>query len=231
MRHRAGRTGCRRGGWRGRRGFTLIELLVALTLLGLISVVLFGGLRFGTRAWEAGDERADRLAQIEAVQGVLRRHIAQAVMPHARGRPGGAGAPFIGEEDRFRLVTLVPAHIGIGGLYRIELASVDAGAAKRLDLVWRLYRPDEPEALDDTLDEEETPTGGRRALLEGIERASFAYYGMDETVDRAEWRERWDGAMGLPELIAVNVTFPPGDSRSWPEFVVRLRLARAGAAR
>ena len=37
---------------RSEAGFTLIELLVALTLLGLISVVLFGGLRFGTRAWE-----------------------------------------------------------------------------------------------------------------------------------------------------------------------------------
>ena len=33
-------------------GFTLIELLVTLTLVGLISLVLFGGLRFGTRAWD-----------------------------------------------------------------------------------------------------------------------------------------------------------------------------------
>jgi len=31
----------------GEAGFTLIELLVALTLLGLVSVLLFGGLRFG----------------------------------------------------------------------------------------------------------------------------------------------------------------------------------------
>ena len=33
-------------------GFTLIELLIALTLFGLLSVALLGGLRFGTRVWK-----------------------------------------------------------------------------------------------------------------------------------------------------------------------------------
>ena len=37
---------------RDHNGFTLVELLVATTLLALLSVVLFGGLRFGARAWE-----------------------------------------------------------------------------------------------------------------------------------------------------------------------------------
>ena len=42
---------------RGAPGFTLVELLVGLSLLGLISLLLFGGLRFGLRTWEAGGTR------------------------------------------------------------------------------------------------------------------------------------------------------------------------------
>jgi hypothetical protein len=41
----------------------------------------------------------------------------------------------------------------------------------------------------------------------------------------AEWRESWDGADGLPALIALEVVFPAGDPRSWPELMVAPRLA------
>ncbi|MDH3594369.1 MAG: prepilin-type N-terminal cleavage/methylation domain-containing protein, partial [Rhodospirillales bacterium] len=60
-------------------GFTLVELLVALTLLGLIFVALFGGLRFGTRTWETGNQRSEAFAEVEVMQSLLRRQLAQAV--------------------------------------------------------------------------------------------------------------------------------------------------------
>ena len=60
---------------RSTAGFTLVELLVAMTLIGLISVALFGGLRFGARAWEAGNERAESFSQLEVVQSLLRREL------------------------------------------------------------------------------------------------------------------------------------------------------------
>ncbi len=103
-------------GGRAGAGFTLIELLVALTLLGLVSVVLFGGLRFGTRAWEAGNARAERLAEVQAVQAVLRRRIAQAVLPEDAGAESAfsdSPAAFAGEEDSLRFVALVPYEIEV----------------------------------------------------------------------------------------------------------------------
>lgn len=210
------------------RGFTLVELLVALTLLGLISVVLLGGLRFGTRAWEAGDVRAEALAETEAIQGLLRRTIERAMIP--RLAAGAAEGPefFLGEEDRLRLVTVVPGHIGIGGLYWIELALVGEDAdGLRLDLIWRLYRPRETASLEDMAEEEETPIGGRRTLVEGIEQAAFAYYGGQDGTGHLEWRDRWEATAGLPNLVALEMRFPAGSGRSWPALVVHPRTAGA----
>ncbi len=214
----------RRMGGRAGAGFTLIELLVALTLLGLVSVVLFGGLRFGTRAWEAGNARAERLAEVQAVQAVLRRRIAQAVLPEDAGTASAfsdSPAAFAGEEDSLRFVALVPSRFGVGGFYLFDLSVADDDDGTRLELAWRLFRPDQPGDLD----EPEPGLGGKRVLIEGIEEAKFGYYGAETAGAEAEWRGRWDEADGLPALIALEVAFPAGDSRSWPDLVVAPRLA------
>ncbi len=58
-----------------------------------------------------------------------------------------------------------------------------------------------------------------------IEAAKFGYYGAERAGAEAEWRERWDVADRLPALIVLEVAFPAGDSRSWPDLVVAPRLA------
>ena len=59
-------------------GFTLIELLISLTLLGLLLVLLFGGLRFGIRAWEHGTTTVEAIDTVRAVQDLLRSKIERA---------------------------------------------------------------------------------------------------------------------------------------------------------
>ncbi|MEE9250386.1 MAG: prepilin-type N-terminal cleavage/methylation domain-containing protein, partial [Alphaproteobacteria bacterium] len=63
--------------WR-ERGFTLLEVLIAMTLLGLIMMLLFGGLRLGTRAWETNSDRVEEISQIEISHQIIRRMLAQA---------------------------------------------------------------------------------------------------------------------------------------------------------
>ena len=48
-------------------GFTLLELLIAITLLGLILVLLFGGLRLGMRSWDAGQLNVDTMNTVAGV--------------------------------------------------------------------------------------------------------------------------------------------------------------------
>lgn len=145
-------------------GFTLIELLVAVTLLGLVSVLLFGGLRFGVQAWRTGTDLLESSNTVEAVQNLLRRELAEATPPLTAGEPGSGG--FLGEERRMTFVAPFPAHAGAGGLARYELA-FDPDAA-RISIAWRRYRP------DDGGDSE--PEDGA-ILLQGVAGAAFDYFG------------------------------------------------------
>ena len=227
----------RRAANRGCGGFTLVELLVALTLLGLISVVLFGGLRFGTRAWETGQTRIEHLAEIEAVRGLLRRQLAQimapTVRPSRRARLTDSLTVFEGETDRVHFAAHVPPHLGVGGIYLFEIGvNEDGRRGPQLDLVWHLYRPDEPSIRTEDIDEEDSVLSGRRTLIEGIDEVEFAYFGvLDDELDLerdGDWHEDWVDDPALPTLIAIKVDFPEGDPRAWPEFVVQTRLRPAG---
>ena len=216
---------------RGARGFTLIELLVALTLFGVISIVVMGGLRFGTRVWETGDARAQILAEVEAVQGILRRYISQAIMPRPFGRSAEESKLFIGEPDRLRLVTVAPAHIGVGGLYQVEVTRAEDEEADEgvLELKWSLFRPDDPLRIEDLEQDEDTVVGGRRKLLSGVKSIGFRYLGESTfSPDLFEWDDTWEESDLLPALISVTVEFEDGARMFWPELVVQTRLARAG---
>ena len=44
---------------RSQSGFTLLELVVAITLMGLVLVMLYSGLRLGLTSWDNGEQRAE----------------------------------------------------------------------------------------------------------------------------------------------------------------------------
>jgi len=222
----------RRSGLQSEAGFTLIELLVALTLLGLISVVLFGGLRFGTRAWEAGNVRAEQLAQIQAVQALLRRRIAQAQPPGAQPPTSNAADAadgrgiFVGESNSMHFLAVVPSRAGVGGIYAFDLAVIEGSAqgdtqAVQLELTWRRHRADDAAEPGDI---PEAGLGGRRVLIEGLASAQFRYFGASDPGQTADWRDRWDSEGGLPGLISIEAEFPEGDGRIWPDLQVGPKL-------
>ncbi len=210
--------------WRaghGRTGFTLIELLIALTLMGLLSVVLVGGLRFGTRVWETGHERSESFAEIEAVHGFLRRQLGQARISGQSARSPDLPADFLGSADRLRFTGTLSAYVGTGGLYRFELAPVEHLDDTSLELVWQIYRPDRREWFDDD--------ATRRILLEGIEAVRLRYFGTLEGDQESEWHEAWESQTALPSLVRVELDFPSDDRRSWPELTVAPHAATSPA--
>ncbi|MBL1379326.1 prepilin-type N-terminal cleavage/methylation domain-containing protein [Zobellella iuensis] len=60
------------------QGFTLLELVVALTLLTLLSGLMFGGFRLAGRTWETVERHNDRLGEQVQLQLFLRNLLSRA---------------------------------------------------------------------------------------------------------------------------------------------------------
>lgn len=208
------------GACRLERGFTLLELLVAMTLLGLMLALLFGGLRTGTQVWRAGDQRSDALARIEAVHGFLRRQVG-ALYPMAE--PGDAGeAPeiaFEGEAERLRFVGMLPAHFGAGGFQTVEVATDEHDGRRDLRVAWWPYRPGEraPEQID---------PDSTSVLVEDVDQVEFGYFGTTDQRSPPDWTDRWLERSEPPDLVRLRLSFGAGDARYWPELVIHPAIDR-----
>src|SRR5271154_905764 len=112
-------------------GFTLLELLVSLTLLGFLFVLLFGGLRFGTRAWERSDSTSDSTRDVLLAQSIVRREIERAC-PIAFRVAGSDVAPaidFSGTATSVMFRGPAPGSLGAAACTRVTLAIRPDGAA------------------------------------------------------------------------------------------------------
>lgn len=192
------------------RGFTLLELLIALTLFGLLMTVLLGGLRLGTRVWEASGERLEEQGEILTLQGFLRQRLEEAWPVEEAYRSDEAEPLFDGEADRLRLVSSMPASLG-EGLFLIELSLLrtDRGGSDRdLLLRWRPWPATQ------------TVEPGERVLLADVAGMAIAYFGSDGRERPGGWHDRWQYRDDLPELVRITFTFPDGDPRNFPPLLV-----------
>ncbi len=197
-------------------GFTLVELLVALTLFAVLSVLLFGAVRFGMRATEVGTARLERAGDIAAAAGFLRNELADA-QPLEKQQDDRRTIAFDGEADSVEFTALTPAYLAPGGWHVLKVAFERRDAAGRLVLSWRLVRADEGD--DGPL------ASGRAVLLEGVKSVEFGYFGAAAEGDRPQWHERWQDAASLPALVRLRIAF--ADGKRAPDLLVALRAAGA----
>ena len=209
------------------RGFTLIEILIAMTLLGLLMVMLFGGLGLGTRAWEASYVRSADLARLEAVQGFIRRALTGAYpLLGTNDDDAKRKVTFTGGAEAVEFTALMPAHFGVGGFYIITLAAEDGVDGARLVFRRQLYRSgdEEPSPPAPAGDPEK-----EKVLLDGISKAEFSYFGATDIDETPAWRDEWQDQKTLPDLVRLSVTFADGDKSSWPDLVVAPRISATTA--
>jgi general secretion pathway protein J len=204
----ADRSVCRYPGVQG--GFTLLELLIALTLLGLITVMLYGGLHLATKGAALGERRAEASEQVRLIQSFIRREVSQ-VYPLVWRGEGKPRVAFNGGSETLHFAAILPAHRGEGGLYLVSIGVADSYPAHQLIFSYRLARPE----IQD-FETKEAPQE-RVVLVEDIEKLEFLYYGKREKEDEARWHSRWKDRKNLPRLVRLRLKTV---SSFWPDLVI-----------
>ncbi len=210
-------------------GFTLLELLVAMTVLALLTALLFGGLEFGTRVWKVGDAELERFARTDTAFALMRRTM-MAASPKlvfedrpaadrragARSRDSEPAVDFEGLPDGVRFIGPAPAAVLGGGLYRLAFGVVGQEGVGQLVFAWQ------PQTVEP---ERQSEAATSRVLLDGIARARFAYFGTARDDDAAQWHDRWQNQPSLPMIVSVQLEFQPRDRRVWPQLLVAPMLS------
>lgn len=200
------------------RGMTLIEVVVALALLGLLSIGIVSAFRFGELGYEQL-VRGDRAARDIVV---AQRFVRQAVESAYPFEPTAtAGEPQFGLEglrDRLLVTAPMPLSMHAAGYRRFDMFLL-ATANGRKDLVVRSNL--------DRNGATAIPRG--EVLVANIAALEWTFL---EPIDPAapaprhepRWLDRWTATRRLPALVRLRVSFPPGDSRVWPELTVDPRV-------
>lgn len=196
-------------------GFTLVELLVAMTLLGLLMILVFGGLRFGIKAWEASDAHIAGTDEVRLAQNFIRSEVELAYPKLEMSDPTSPQLIFSGASQSIRFLARVPKSLALAGRAIIELKLSDSGdnrdlvASVRPELSW----DDDASALHE------------ERILTGIDSLQFSYFGKTDANSPAAWSETWADKFHLPELIRLSVGFSVGDRRVWPEMIVAPKVS------
>jgi general secretion pathway protein J len=178
------------------KGFTLIELVIALTLLALISTVLFGVFRIAGDFVEKGTVRTEDAASIRLVEDFLR---AQWENAHPLRQRKNLENPLIfeGKDNQVIYISALPPRVLGGGLWAWRLRVVREEHGKLI-----LER-----AVPDT-SKENLPTFSadlkmRSVLADRVKSVAFEYYGITGEAVNAEpkWSKSWDDPQRMPQMI------------------------------
>lgn len=183
------------------KGFTLIELVIALALVALITVLLFSGLRLGSRAWDGVDRVAERNAELRSARGFLDLALSQARDLVLRFEEADRQV-FAGNAASLEFVAPLSEHVGIPGLYVLRLGIEGRGEDSRLVMTrwllhpdvlagnvdtpeWRPLDPDSPGISGNPAREQDLAAGafGQTVLLEGVGEFQLSYFGIATETD------------------------------------------------
>lgn len=207
-----------------------------MSLVGLITVLLYSGLRLGTRAWEGVEASAERTGGLRLAHNFITRALAQA-RPARVLFDGESRLVFAGDAEGLELVSLLSQHVGIPGLYVVRITLQGDGEDRRLVLTrWLLHsdvlagtdeippwepfegseRVTRPGELDQDL---AAGAYGSSLLIDGVEDFQLAYYGIAEGATEPEWHDRWLEPNALPQSVLLRLTTK---DQTWPNALIHL---------
>jgi general secretion pathway protein J len=181
-------------------GFTLLELLIALSIVGVLLAIAFGGLRMGIVAWTRGEERAEVQQHDRGMSQILVRTIGSAY-PYQGPL---ADAPekrllFKGQEHRVELVSQTPPFPGtVPAAFTAVVVSLEDDAQGRALVVRQRLLPNrEPFTKAEVVLRDPT--------IQGLDLSYLNSEG--------SWTESWDAddEKKLPSAVRIRFSTLRGD--------------------
>ena len=200
-------------------GFTLLELLIAMTLLGMILLLLFGGLRLGVRSWDASQKQVDSLNSIRSLENFLRRELSL-IYPYVWNNAPERRVAFLGERNRLSFVAPLPSRVGGGGLYLVSVELQQRSKVQRI--VWK-HMPLSSQMQNFSALAEIPEMVLAASDLDNVEEIWLTYFGQENESAAPRWLDRWENSIRLPMLIRVQVKL--SNNAQWPDFVVAPMLS------
>jgi general secretion pathway protein J len=211
-------------------GFTLLELLIATTLLAFLSLLLFGGLRFGTRVWEKTETATNGTNRVRAAQLVLSEELAQIYPFYAGDTATMKHVDFAGEDQR--VTFFAPSKTLPGSM---DLVTIQGVREKGGVSVVIASKPE----LEGT-----RGVASHYTLIRGLKWFQISYYGPPSPATSsqapttakaglganaaaaakppAQWTSIWEGQQKVPQLIRIRAAM--ADKSQWPDVVASPRI-------
>jgi general secretion pathway protein J len=201
---------------RDHAGFTLIEIVLAMLLLSITMLLLYSGLSFALRSWDAGDVNGRRTAERRLGENFLRRELSE-LFPMRWKDAMQLKMAFEGGSARLRFVSSRPAGLQMGGLSLVGVEVEEDREKHTKDLVMYRAMPD-----DDAKDFGPLERGERHVLVPGVDRVVFDYFGSENEFSDPKWHDAWDFQARIPDMVRIRLRGT--DGAELPELVVRVTL-------
>jgi general secretion pathway protein J len=192
----------------------LIEVVIAIALLGVMMVLLYSGLTFAFRSWDAGEAAGRREVDRRIGENFLRRELTE-LFPMRWKDPMSLRFAFDGQPQQFRFVSSRPPEVAMGGLSLVGLA-VEPGQGRTRNLVMHRAMPDDTAKDFGPLEKSQGIV-----LIEDVDSVSFGYFGAENDFVDPHWSDTWVTAR-IPQLVRLTIRNPDGTELPTMTFRVAL---------
>lgn len=198
------------------RGFTLLEVLIALTIFGIVVVVIYGSLNLAIKAWERGETDAERNQETRIIADIIEQQV-RSTYPYCF-REGNEETPaFRGERQSARFISTIG--LATGDIVGLVFVSYFIEPGKGLMLC-------EKRVFSKKMFEDESSLREESILLSSsVSEISFEY----ETED-GEWKEYWDikEMLVFPRSMRITLEFLKSESGEKQATVLSIPLTAKG---